>query len=102
MGTVDEDATTVSATLQTGSGPPIGGVPASMVDNKGGTWQFTFPGAANTTYSLTVTGTNSEGTGTSTITFTTVPVIHRVRTEQDGNGAVAVGKKGREPAVKAR
>jgi hypothetical protein len=100
-GTVDENATTVSATLQTGSGPPIGGVPASMVVNIGGMWSFTFPAATSTTYSLTVTGVNSDGTGTSTITFTTAPVIHRMRAEADGNGAVAA-KKAREPAFKAK
>jgi hypothetical protein len=102
MGGVDEDATTVSATLQTGSGPPIGGTPASMVVNSGGTWQFTFPAAVSTTYSLTVSGTNSHGTGTSTITFTTSPVISQARAEGGGDGAVVDAKKAREPAGKAK
>jgi hypothetical protein len=70
-GTVDEDGTTVRATVTAAGGGTVATAPVSEFLNAGGQWHFSFPAAPQTWYSLEVDGSNSGGTGSSTITFRT-------------------------------
>jgi hypothetical protein len=69
-GTVDENGTTVTASIQSTSGI-VGGTPIFEFCNAGDTWSFQLPAQPLTYYNIIVQGVNQNGTGSSIITIKT-------------------------------
>ncbi len=87
-GTVDENGTTVTSSIQSTSGI-VGGSPTYEFCNAGNTWSFQLPALANTYYNIIVQGINQNGTSSSMITIKTAVAAHRRRKHPRKHGAVS-------------